>query len=197
MKSYGAEFETIWQPWANMQFLLNYSYLSATIKGQAGSCATPAPNTPTSCYQNRSAAQFENTNGNTVPESPRSKVAANANYTWHFTPGSLNYSVSYIWKDKTPDSIFNEQYFVAPEYTQVDMRLTWNDAADRFTIFGYIKNLQNKLGYDGVGAVANADAGAWHEGVRIQWAVAVLLRPRPWGLTPPRTYGVEVQYRLK
>ncbi len=32
------------------------------------------------------------------------------------------------------------------------MRLSWNDTADRFTIFGYIKNLQNKLGYDGVGA---------------------------------------------
>ncbi len=42
VKSYGAEFETIWQPWANMQFLLDYSYLSATIKGQAGSCRDPA-----------------------------------------------------------------------------------------------------------------------------------------------------------
>jgi iron complex outermembrane receptor protein len=194
VKSYGAEFETIWQPWANMQFILDYSYLSATISGQAGSCAPPAP--ASSCYQNVVAGVFENTNGNTVPESPRSKIAANANYTWRFTPGSLNYSVSYIWKDKTHDSIFSEQYFVAPEYTQVDMRLSWNDAADRFTIFGYIKNLQNKLGYDGVGAFANLTPAP---GTR----ACGFNGPSPYycdqdvGLTPPRTYGVEVQYRLK
>jgi len=196
VKSYGAEFETIWQPWANMQFLLDYSYMSATIKGQAGSCATPPPNTPSSCYANTVAGVFENTNGNTVPESPRSKIAANANYTWRFTPGSLNYSVSYVWKDKTHDSIFSEQYFTAPEYTQVDMRLSWNDAADRFTIFGYIKNLQNKLGYDGVGAFAVLGPAP---GTR----ACGFNGPSPYycdqqlGLTPPRTYGVEVQYRLK
>jgi iron complex outermembrane receptor protein len=192
--SYGAEFETIWQPWANMQFLLDYSYLSATIKGQAGACGTSVQ--VSSCYQNVVSGQFENTNGNTVPESPRSKVAANANYTWHFTPGSLNYSVSYIWKDKTPDSIFNEQYFVAPSYTQVDMRLSWNDTADRFTIFGYIKNLQNKLGYDGVGAFAVLEPAPGTKACGFNG-------PSPYycdqtlGLTPPRTYGVEVQYRLK
>jgi iron complex outermembrane recepter protein len=194
VKSYGAEFETIWQPWANMQFLLDYSYLSATISGQAGTCAPPAP--VSSCYQNVVSGAFENTNGNTVPESPRSKIAANANYTWRFTPGSLNYSVSYIWKDKTHDSIFSEQYFVAPEYTQVDMRLSWNDTADRFTIFGYIKNLQNKLGYDGVGAFANLTPAPGTKACGFNG-------PSPYycdqdlGLTPPRTYGVEVQYRLK
>ena len=121
------------------------------------------------------SGQFENTNGNTVPESPRNKMAANGNYTWRFMPGSLNYSVSYVWKAKTPDSIFSEQYFVAPEYTQVDMRLSWNDTADRFTIFGYIKNLQNKLGYDGVGAGAVLTPAPGTQGVRLQRAVAVLL----------------------
>jgi iron complex outermembrane recepter protein len=194
VESYGAEFETIWQPWANMQFLVDYSYLSATIKGQSGSCTTvPAPS---SCYANTVSGVFENTNGDTVPESPRSKVAVNGNYTWHFTPGSLNYSVSYIWKDKTPDSIFSEQYFVAPSYTQVDMRLTWNDAADRFTVFGYIKNLQNKVGYDGVGAGAVITPAPGTKACGFNG-------PSPYycdqtlGLTPPRTYGVEVQYRLK
>jgi iron complex outermembrane recepter protein len=194
VKSYGAEFETIWQPWANVQFLLDYSYLSATIKGQAGSCLTvPAPS---SCYANTVSGVFENTNGNTVPESPRSKLALNGNYTWHFTPGSLNYSVSYIWKDKTPDSIFSEQYFVAPSYTQVDMRLSWNDSADRFTIFGYIKNLQNKLGYDGVGAFANLTPAPGTKACGFNGAQPYYC-DQDLGLTPPRTYGVEVQYRLK
>ncbi len=194
VESYGAEFETIWQPWTDMQILLDYSYLSAVIKGQAGSCTQPAP--PTSCYQNSVSGVFENTNGNTVPESPRSKIAANANYTWRFTPGSLNYSVSYIWKDKTHDSIFSQDYFVAPEYTQVDMRLSWNDSADRFTIFGYVKNLQSKLGYDGVDAAAvitpaPGTQACGFNGIQPYYCQRLL------GLTPPRTYGVEVQYRLK
>jgi len=194
--NYGAEFESIWQPWTNLQFLLDYSYLSATIKGQAGSCAIPAPNTPNSCYANTVSGVFENTNGNSVPESPRNKIAANGNYTWHFTPGSLNYSVSYVWKGKTPDSIFSEQYFVAPSYTQVDMRLSWNDSADRFTIFGYVKNLQNKLGYDGVGAVAVIEAAPGTKACGFNGSTPYYC-DQALGLTPPRTYGVEVQYRLK
>jgi iron complex outermembrane recepter protein len=194
VESYGAELEAVWQPWANLQFLLDYSYLSATIKGQSGSCSVPVP--PSSCYQNVVSGQFENTNGNSVPETPRSKVALNGNYTWHFTPGSLNYSVSYVWKDKTPDSIFAENYYIAPSYTQVDMRLSWNDSADRFTIFGYIKNLQNKVGYDGVGAVGVTTPAPGTKACGFNG-------PSPYycdetlGLTPPRTYGVEVQYRLK
>jgi iron complex outermembrane receptor protein len=194
VQSYGAELETIWQPWTDLQFLVDYSYLSAVIKGQAGSCAQAAA--PSSCYQNSVSGVFENTNGNTVPESPRSKIAANGNYTWRFRPGSLNYSVSYIWKDKTHDSIFAEDYYTAPSYSQVDMRLSWNDSADRFTIIGYIKNLQSKLGYDGVGAgavitPAPGTPACGFNGVQPYYC------ERELGLTPPRTYGVEVQYRLK
>jgi iron complex outermembrane receptor protein len=199
VQSYGAELEAIWQPWTNMQILFDYSYLSAVIKGQAGTCAQPSP--ASSCYQNVVSGVFENTNGNTVPEAPRSKIAANANYTWHFTPGSLNYSVSYIWKDKTHDSIFAEDYFTAPEYRQVDMRLSWNDTADRFTIFAFIKNLQNKTGYDGVGAdkVLLAAPGTQACGFNPNGAGQPIpyYCDRTLGLTPPRTYGVEVQYRLK
>jgi iron complex outermembrane receptor protein len=183
VNTYGAEFETIWAPIANLQFLLDYSYLSATIKD------SPMQN-------NTVSGQSENVNGNTVPESPRSKIAANGNYTWRFTPGSLNYSVSYVWKDKTHDSIFNEQYFVAPSYTQVDMRLSWNDSADRFTIFGYIKNLQNKIGYDGVGAFAITTPAPGTKACGFN-GIQPYYCDQNLGLTPPRTYGVEVQYRLK
>jgi len=198
VKSYGAEFESIWQPVANLQFLLDYSYLMATIKGQAGTCAPPTP--ASSCFQNVVSGIFENANGNTVPESPRHKIAANGNYTWRFAPGALNYSLSYIWKDRTHDSIFNEQYYVAPQYTQVDSRLSWNDSADRFTIIAFVKNLQNKLGYDGVGAIAVTTPAP---GTAACGVNQTSTGPQSYnceqtlGLTPPRTYGIEVQYRLK
>ncbi|HSZ10369.1 MAG TPA: TonB-dependent receptor [Steroidobacteraceae bacterium] len=171
--SFGAEFESIWQPIANLQLLLDYSYLDATIRSDF-------------TVQNPVALTFVDVKGQTVPESPRHKVATNGNYTWHFTPGALNFSASYIWKAKTYDSIFNQPYYLAPAYGQIDSRLSWNDASDRYTVFLYGKNLQNKLGYSNVGAqrVNSPEAGF------PQYSSA-------YELTPPRTYGIEIQYRLK
>jgi hypothetical protein len=100
----------------------------------------------------------------------------------------LNYSLSYVWKDKTYDSVFNEPYNLAPAYTQIDSRLTWTDAANRYTVFAYVKNLQNHLGYDEV------------YGSRIAAVAPGSTLPpydMTYGLTPPRTYGVEIQFRLK
>jgi iron complex outermembrane recepter protein len=173
VRSYGAEFETVWQPIANLQFLFDYSYMSATV-------------TESGQYTNNVNGVTGSVDGETVPQSPRNKVSANGNYTWHFTPGSLNFSASYIWKDKTYDSIFNEPYFLAPSYSRVDSRLTWTDASDRYTVFFYGKNLQNKLGYENVtaGPIATPAAG---------------FPPysSSYELTPPRTYGVELQFRMK
>jgi iron complex outermembrane recepter protein len=174
--SYGAELETIWQPVRDLQFLLNYSYMDATIRSNmAVQNDTIAPGSP-----------LVDPIGNTVPESPRNRVTGNGNYTWHFTPGSLNYSLSYIWKSATYGSIFNEPWNLAPKYTQVDSRLTWTDAADRYTIFAYVKNLQNKTNSDAVLGyyIADPAPGFGHEGTT-------------FGLTPPRLYGVEVQFRFK
>jgi iron complex outermembrane receptor protein len=174
--SFGAEFESIWQPVANLQFLLDYSYLEATIRSDFNVANPVLP----------AGAPFVDVKGQTVPQSPRHKVAANGNYTWHFTPGSLNFSASYIWKAKTYDSIFNQPYYLAPAYSEIDSRLSWNDASDRYTIFIYGKNLQNKLGYSNVQAqeVITPAAGFPHSTSNFE-------------LTPPRTYGIEIQYRLK
>jgi iron complex outermembrane recepter protein len=171
--SYGAEFETIWQPITDLQFLFNYSYMDATVRSNFSP-------------QNSVTGAYQDVIGQTVPESPRNKVAANGNYTYHFTPGSLNYSLSYIWKDKTYDSVFNEPYNLAPAYSQIDSRLTWTDAANRYTVFAYVKNLQNHLGYDEVyGSRISAAAPGYP------------LYDVTYGLTPPRTYGLQIQVRLK
>jgi iron complex outermembrane recepter protein len=174
--SFGAEFESIWQPITNLQLILDYSYMDATIRSDF---VVQNPILP-------STAPFVDVKGQTTPQSPRHKVATNGNYTWRFTPGSLNFSASYIWKAKTYDSIFNQPYYLAPAYSEVDSRLSWNDASDRYTIFIYGKNLQNKIGYSNVGAqrVIAPEAGFPNY-------------TSEYELTPPRTYGIEIQYRLK
>jgi iron complex outermembrane receptor protein len=174
--SYGAELETIWQPVRDLQFLLNYSYMEAEIRSNL-------------LVQNDAlgpGVPFVDPNGGTVPQSPRNRVTANGNYTWHLTGGSINYSLSYIWKSATYGSIFNTPYNLAPKYSQTDSRLTWTDAADRYTVFAYVKNLQNKVNADAVlgSYVTEPAPGYSHQGTT-------------WGLTPPRLYGVEVQFRFK
>lgn len=173
--SWGAELETIWQATRDLQFAFNYAYLNATIHSGC-------------CFEDTVQPQLggQSVVGQTVPESPRNKLALNANYTFHFQPGDVTLSASYIWKDRTYDSIFNRPWYLAPQYSQVDARITYTDAKDRFTVIAYVKNLTNALGYDNVGALLLA-----------QPAPGALPYSQTVGLIPPRTYGIELQVRFR
>jgi iron complex outermembrane recepter protein len=177
VQSLGLETEIIWQPVTNWQFLIDYSWMESYINTHFNAVNT------TSVYTVPGYTS-EDVYGNTVPFSPRHKVALNSNYTWKFEPGSLNFSTSWVWKAKTYSSIFNEPYTLAPEYSTTDARFSWNDVNDRYTIIAYCHNLFNKIGYDGVasGAVVNTAGNS------------VSQTP---GIIPPRQYGIEVQYRIK
>ena len=187
VQSYGVELETIWQPIEHAQILFNYSYLNATIHdksdcfidGNDPTAVAPQANT----HGCKAGSGAQTVDGQIVPESPRNKISLSGNYTFVFDPGSLTLSATYIWKDKTYDSIFNRFYSLAPSYDQVDLRASFNDAKNRYTVILYGKNVFNTLGYDGVaGARLSTDAYA---------------RYQTFGLTPPATYGVELQYRFR
>jgi iron complex outermembrane receptor protein len=168
--SYGAELEAIWQPTSQLQFLLSYSYLNATIKKALTyvDVADPGPGQ-------------QSVVGQTVPESPRNKIALNGSYRFDFRPGSLTLSASYMWKDATYESIFNRPYNQAPAYSQVDLRTLWNDASDRYTIILYAKNLFDTKGYD----------NAFGTLITSSSTVA-----QNYSYTPPRTFGVELRYKF-
>jgi iron complex outermembrane receptor protein len=186
--SYGVELETIWQPIENAQILFNYSYLNAKIHdktdcfvdGTDPSALLPGDQTA-GCLP--AGTGLQKVDGQTVPESPANRVTLNGNYTFKFDPGNLTFSVTYIWKDKTYDGIFNRPYDLAPAYDQVDLRATWTDAKDRFNVIVYGKNVFNTLGYDGVA------------GVRL--TAQTIGTYEAFGYTPPATYGVELQVRFR
>ena len=196
-RSLGFELESIWQPIANLQLLFNYSYLDATIRESC--CITdgadpaavapgakpvsalgavdPITGAPTSRGQDLS--------GNHLPVAPRHKVSFNANYTWEFEPGAITGSVSYVWRDKVYSSIFDRPYYQAPARSQIDARLAWKDAADRYTVILYGKNLTDEQDFDTLAATRQTGfngGGAYNLN-------------RTYVLVPPRTYGVELQYR--
>jgi hypothetical protein len=59
--------------------------------------------------------------------------------------------------------------------------LLWTDVKNHYTIIVYGKNIFNTLGFDNAGATLESN---------------FVTLNRTYGLTPPATYGVELQYRL-
>jgi iron complex outermembrane receptor protein len=185
--TYGVELETIWNPITDLDVILNYAYLHATIASTNGVCyqnaddpraLTPGANT-SGC-----APGLQNIQGATLPASPRNKVALNAIYTLHFNPGSLALSGTYIWRDKTYDSVFNFPYNLAPSYSLVNLRGIWTDTANRYNVILYANNVFNKIGQDASGGLAVTNPGP-----------AQVIDPLV-SYTPPRVYGVELRYRF-
>jgi len=180
----GFELETIWSPIDNLQILANYAYLNAKI---TDGCCFVDPQDPTAVAAGAKPAGAigtsvaQDVDGQKLPFSPPHRVTVNANYTWIFGPGRLNGSASWIWRDDTYYSIFNRGYNQAKAYDQVDLRATWTDAQDRYSVIGYAKNVFDRTGYDGASATLQAGSRRLYQTL---------------GLTPPRTYGMELQYRF-
>lgn len=197
VRSLGIELESIWQPIRNLQLLFNYSYLDATIRESCcitdgADPAAVAPGAkpvsalgPINPLTGAPTSRGQDLSGNHMPVSPRNKVSFNANYTWEFEPGSITGSVSYVWRDKVYSSIFDRPYYQAPARSQIDARVAWKDVRDRYTMILYGKNLTDEQDFDTLGASRQTGYNA---------SGAYNLN-RSYVLVPPRTYGVELQYR--
>ncbi len=217
--SQGFELETTWQPIDHLQFLFNYSYLDTELKGgQAVDIADPAALAPgakpihtfAECRTgtvkgdctvdafttgpNGGFERNQNLSGNSLPNAAKNKVAFNVNYTWEFDKGSLAASLSYIWRDKQYGSLFTRSYNESPSWDQIDMRLTWNGAEGRYKIIAYGKNLADTVGYD-AGAYGNRVAGTINDAAGTGTNV-IQGTAKTYSVTPPRLYGIEVQYKF-
>ena len=215
--SYGVELETIWSPIDHLQVALTYAYDDAHITQLTGvidpadptaiqpgakpigalmTCAAAGPSAPCDVFTGN-AVRGQDLSGNQLPQSTKNKVALNGTYTWVTERGSLTPSVSYIWRDKQYGSIFQRFYNEAPSWSQVDARLTWKDKDNKYSVIAYVKNLFNDLGYDG-GASGARIAGT-NIGPSIVSPQVNGVQPGfniTYPLTPPRTFGVEFQYRF-
>jgi iron complex outermembrane receptor protein len=223
----GVEVEATWIPIDNLQILFNYAYNDAHIKELSGIidgtdpqalAAGAKPLIPlTACSAQPTQVCDANTNlvsrpqdlsGNSLPQVPKNKVALNVNYTFNFNAGSLTPSVNYIWRDKQFGTIFERSYNEAPSWDQIDLRLTWKDRDNKYSVIAFVNNVADTLGYDG-GATGSRQAGIYSAAT----VAALGLTPGKAGtipgtfnavqgistsypLTPPRTYGVEFQYRF-
>jgi len=194
-QSYGAELETTWRPVDDLTLNLTYAYLVAKVTSTGGKCfedtADPAGTQPGANTSGCPASPtpgtvLQNLTGQTLPESPKNRVTFDGVYTWRFDPGSLSASASLVWKDATYGSPFNRPYNLAPSYTQLNTRLVWKDAKDKYSVILFCDNVLNAVNYDGVFGLNVGETQAGKE-----------LIDKIASLTAPRTFGMELQYRFR
>jgi len=206
----GIEVQAIWNPIRDLVLSLTYGLDHTSIKSdcsaaQAASLVANPNTTYGGCIIDYADPQalavgakpvgpatssgdfYQSIKGAELPQAPENKVAFNAIYTFHFDPGDLSMSGTFIWKDKSYASVFERPYYEAPSWDQVDLRLTWSGDHDRYEVVAYVKNVFNSLGYDAAGAgyyLLNPVGGG-----------AATQAPA-YDLTPPRLYGLEFHYKF-
>jgi iron complex outermembrane receptor protein len=199
----GVELEGIWHPIDAFTLSAQYSHLNAEIHDpglciedtidplatQPGANTTgcsPAVINPATGATITPATQ--NLKGQKLPESSPNKFSANALYTWTFEPGKLTLSGSYIWKDDTYGSLFNRPYALAPSYDEADFRLTWAGDGGRYKIIAFVNNAFDQQGYD------RQTGSLLRTGNPVTGVPEAIVSNV--GLIPPRTYGLQLQYKF-
>jgi iron complex outermembrane receptor protein len=173
------------------------------------SAATPLCDVNTGFVQ-----RAQDLSGNSMPQNAKNKVALAVTYTLDFAAGTLTPAATYVWRDKQYSGIFERSYNEAPSWSQTDLRLTWKGKDNRYTITGYVKNVFDDLGYDG-GASSARISGIYSASTiaalgltqglpgtvpgtfnAVQRNASFNGISTSYPLTPPRTFGVEFQYRF-
>jgi outer membrane receptor protein involved in Fe transport len=73
---------------------------------------------------------------------------------------------------------------LAPSYSIVNLRATWTDSSNHYSVILYGNNVLNKIGEDASLGLAVTPAGP-----------SQVIDPLV-SYTPPRVYGVELRYRF-
>jgi iron complex outermembrane receptor protein len=190
----GVELESTWRATDRLTILFTYAYLDAHV---SKACCVSDPNDPTATAAGANPAgsssqgaidqitglptRGQNLAGQQLPFSPKNKIALNGNYTWSLGKyGDLIGSASYLWRDEQYSSFFNRAYNYAPSRSQIDLRLTFEDARKRFEIVGYARNLTDEHDFESTSG-SRSTTGIVYQS---------------YNLVEPRTYGVELRARF-
>ena len=128
--------------------------------------------------------------GNRLPQAPVHKVALNASYTFDMDAGALTLGGTYLYRSKAYANVFSRDYNKAPSWDQVDLRAYWAPKGGKYTVIAYVKNVFDTEGYDA------ALAGSQRNNNAAVASDRFLTGAQNLELTPPRLYGVELQYRF-
>jgi len=179
-RSTGVELDAIWQPIAPLRFTIDYSYDNTRIEksGQLVDVNDNIHTGPVSIV------------GNKLPQAPENKVAINGSYAFFWDAGTLTLGATYLYRDKAYANVFSQPWNESPSWDQVDLRAHWAPKGNKYTIIGYVKNVGDTAGYDAAVLASQRNRNAAIPSDNFANGGQNL------ELTPPRTYGVELQYRF-
>lgn len=208
-ESRGIELEVSYAATDALNFHLTYGWLDTEIKeGLVNGRGFQNPDDPAAVLPNAKRheaipGQFDtgftylqrwtqDLTGNSLANSPNHRVAFNTNYTFRLNPGNLILSASWVWRDEQYSDVFETGPAIVPSYDTLGARLIWIDAEDRFTVILYGSNLTDEDAPDAAGVARHRTglASATNPGEHGQAYYKTL------NLTPPREFGIEVQYRF-
>ena len=178
--SKGVEFSTIWQPVRPLRLSLDYGYNPSKIK-KSPLLVDVNDNITTGAVS---------VVGNSLPQAPKHKLALNGLYTFQMEPGNLTLGATYLYRSKSYANVFERDYNSAPSWDQVDLRAIWAPTGGKYTVIAYVKNLLDDDGYAAAIQASQRNNNAAVPSDRFPNGAQV------YELTPPRTYGVELQYRF-
>jgi iron complex outermembrane receptor protein len=213
-ESKGFELEANWAVTDNLDVYFSYGRLEAKIKdGISNNNGFSNPDDPAAVLRNANPFAMivgagnrpqldtnftflprftQDLSGNSLANSPENRVALNTSYTFNFNTGRLILSGSYIWSDEAFSDVFETEEAKIPSFRTVGLRALWLGANDRYVVILYGSNLTDELALDGAGLT------------RLRTGAASMSNPsaagaayfRTFNLTPPREYGLELQYRF-
>jgi len=179
-RSSGLELSTIWQPIQPVRLTLDYGYNPTKIRKSV-------PLVDVNDNVNTTAISIV---GNRLPQAPKHKLALNGSYTFDFEPGALTLGATYLYRSEAYANVFTREYNKAPSWDQVDLRAYWAPTGGKYTVIAYVKNVFDTEGYDAAIAGSNRNNNPAVPSDQFATGAQTL------ELTPPRIYGIELQYRF-
>jgi iron complex outermembrane receptor protein len=186
--SQGIELESNWNPIDPLNINFNYSYLDTEITDGGGTYVDPSRDgrfaTVAGAIVYNDPLSRITLEGHELPQAPRNKVSLSATYLFEFENGStLLPAISYYWRDKFYDDIVNSPNAQAPTQEQVDARLTWRSADNRFAVILWGRNLTDSEQNTSVSAntFRTADSG----------------RYQTFSYAPPRMIGIDLKFHFE
>jgi iron complex outermembrane receptor protein len=113
--------------------------------------------------------------GNTPPQSPTWSLSAGIEHDWHIFSGTLTGRIQTKYQSATNFSFYNYADTRQGAYHMSDLFLTYRPDASRWSVTGYMKNLENSTVFSDAEESEYAAAYAYE-------------------YYPPRTFGARIQY---
>jgi len=179
-ESYGVEFSGIWRPVDALRLTLDYGWNPTEI-------TKSGPLVDVNDNVNTGAVSIV---GNDLPQAPEHKVAVNGTYTFRTDAGDIIAGASYLYRSDSYANVFSREYNSAKAWDQVDLRLLWMPTGGKYTVIAYVKNALDEDGYAAAVAASQRNNSATVASDRYSNGA------RNFELTPPRIFGLEVQYRF-